>query len=120
MIQNPTTCLYLGLAPCGTVTSTGYAWDDPQDRNGDGETELEAHLEACRNNGYAVMELPLAGIGPGIPANVGHNFRVFHALRPYPFGGDDVRQFALAIVPTETYWDRALDREIDTSSPEGE
>lgn len=116
MIEHPTTCLYLGLAPCGTVTSTGFAWDDPQDRNGDGEVELEAFLEASRNNGATVVELPLAGIGPGIPANVGHNFRVFSSH----FGGDDVQQFALAIVPTDTYWDRKLCRQIDTQFTEGD
>lgn len=100
----PTVARYLAFATDGTVTATGFAWDDPADRNGDGEAEADGYLEFTGINGFAVTEVTGEfPVGPGIPGDIpGDSLRVYRATD----GAGDVQYFALAVVPTDIYWDR--------------
>lgn len=102
--SNPTVCKYLDLHHTRAVLAVGFAWDDPTDRNGDGEAEAEAFLEASRSNGFHVSDITAWGeIGPGIPGDIpSDSIRVYLA----DDGAGNVQSFALAVIPADGYWDR--------------
>ena len=86
-----TVCLYFDLDSDGTVQGAQrFAWDDPYDRQGDGEQEAEHFLECTRDNGFDIARVDLAVSGADLPAGTA----VYRA--------DDGREttwFALAVVP---------------------
>jgi len=108
---NPTVARYFALDFGGIVIATDFAWGYPADRNGDGEAEADAFIEASRENGFAVAdvtgEFP---VGPGLPGNIGpgDSLRVYRA----DDGAGDVQFFALAVVAADGYWDRETEQWI--------
>lgn len=96
-MYQPTTARYLSLDDDGTVRSVDFAWQDPADRNGDGEAEVEAFLSASRDNGFDITEVTGEfAVGPGIPIDItGDQIRVYRA----DDGEGDVQFFGLVVVP---------------------
>lgn len=112
---NPTVCKHLYLHPTGSVRAVGFAWEDPTDRNGDGEAEAEAFLEVSVGNGFAVTEVTGdMPVGPGLPGNIGpgDSLRVYRA----DDGDGDVQYFALAVISADGYWDRETKQWIDAGA----
>jgi len=107
MITEPTACRWYQIAPDGRVTSSqvNWAWDDPCDRQGDGEAEADAFLDATRCSGFDVQRVNLAVSGADVSADA---LRVYRAT-----DGDDTNLFALAVIPAPGYWDEGLNRWVD-------
>lgn len=102
MLTNPTTCLYLKLSHdmFRWVVSHDFAWPNQEDRNGDGEAEELAFLQATEENGIRVRCVSdthtVNGLPDSIPADA---VSVWENV-------DEHGYFALAIVPADGYWDR--------------
>lgn len=103
-----TVCRYFELDENNNNVLTGvwYAWDDPTDRNGDGQAELDAYNECTRDNGFDVRELE-DNIVNGIDVPSGSIVRVFEYAWAFDIynhnhgGCAGGGRYALVIVPVE-------------------
>jgi len=99
IITAPTVCRYYSLTDDGQVQYCGshFAWDDPTDRQGDGEAEAAAFLDVSREMGAVIERVDLDVQGADVSTD---HIRAYRC----DFEGESTCYFALAVVPAESYW----------------
>lgn len=87
-----TTCIWFQLDDTFHILTRAFAWDDPYDRAGDGDAELDSFVQVSRDNGFTVVPVDQEDYDGCLPKYT----------EVYRFANDfESGYFGLLVVPTD-------------------